>query len=178
MSLTQLFSDIDDFCQGFTPEWKKNLLEQGVKKRNRPRALSQSEIITIVIHFHQSGYRIFKWYYQKYVCKILKNAFPKLLSYNRFIELIPEVLVPVSCFMQSRCRQGNGIAFIDSTPLRVCKNLRIPRHKTFANEAERGKYSTGWFYGFKLHLLVDDCGEILSFQVTRGNVDDRKPVPT
>jgi hypothetical protein len=74
MSLTQLFSDIDDFCQGFTPEWKKNLLEQGVKKRNRPRALSQSEIITIVIHFHQSGYRTFK-------CELrAKKASPKKLN--------------------------------------------------------------------------------------------------
>ena len=80
--------------------------------------------------------------------------------------------------MQSRCCKGNGIAFMDSTPLRVCKNLRIPRHKTFVNEAGKSKSSTGWFYGFKLHLLVDDCGEILSFQVTRGNVDDRKPMPT
>jgi len=178
MSLTQLFSDVDDFCQWFTPEWEKNQLENGNKKRNRPRALSQSEIITIIIHFHQSGYRTFKWFYEKHVCKILNKEFPKRLSYNRFIELLPEVLAPLSCFMQSRCGKGEGIAFVDSTPLRVCKNLRIPRHKTFVNEAGRSKSSTGWFYGFKLHLLVDDCGEILSFQITRGNVDDRKPVPT
>ncbi|MDD2817080.1 MAG: transposase [Thiotrichaceae bacterium] len=79
--------------------------------------------------------------------------------------------------MKSRCATGNGIAFIDSTPLRVCDNLRISRHKTFKDDAERGKSSTGCFYGFKLHLLVDDCGHILSFRITRGNVDDRKPVP-
>ncbi|MDD2814273.1 MAG: transposase [Thiotrichaceae bacterium] len=72
--------------------------------------------------------------------------------------------------MKSRCATGNGIAFIDSTPLRVCDNLRISRHKTFKDDAERGKSSTGWFYGFKLHLLVDDCGHILSFRITRGNV--------
>ena len=100
------------------------------------------------------------------------------VSYNRFIELLPDVLMPLTCFMQTRCKTSqNGIAFIDSTPLRVCKNLRIPRHKTFKGEAERGKSSTGWFYGFKLHLLVDDCGDILSFRITRGNVDDRTPVP-
>lgn len=178
MSLTRLFSDVDDFCLWFTPEWEKTQIENGEKKRNRPRALSHSEIMTIVIHFHQSGYRTFKWYYEKYVCKTLAKAFPNQLSYNRFIEIMPEILVPLSCFMQSRCGQGNGIAFVDSTPLRVCKNLRIPRHKTFANEAGRSKSSTGWFYGFKLHLLVDDCGDIISFQITRGNTDDRKPVPT
>jgi len=152
MSLTQLFTDIDDFCQWFIPKWEKNQLENGHKKRNRPRALSQSEIITIIIHFHQSGYRTFKWFYEKHVCKILKKEFPNRLSYNRFIELLPEVLIPLSCFMQSRCSKGKGIAFVDSTPLRVCKNLRIPHHKTFVNEAGRSKSSTGWFYGFKLHF--------------------------
>ncbi|MEO0310362.1 MAG: hypothetical protein RIQ89_19, partial [Bacteroidota bacterium] len=90
---------------------------------------------------------------------------------------LPDILIPLTFFMKSRCATGDGIAFIDSTPLRVCDNLRISRHKTFKHDAERGKSSTGWFYGFKLHLLVDDCGQILSFRVTRGNVDDRKPVP-
>lgn len=79
--------------------------------------------------------------------------------------------------MKSRCGTSQGIAFIDSTPLRVCKNLRIPRHKTFVDEAGRGKSSTGWFYGFKCHLIVNDQGEILSFCITPGNVDDRTPVP-
>jgi transposase len=78
--------------------------------------------------------------------------------------------------MQSRCVKGNGIGFIDSTSLRVCENIRIPRHKTFKETSGRGKSSTGWCYGFKLHLLVDDCGNILSFHITRGNIDDRTPV--
>ncbi|EQA61964.1 transposase, IS4-like family protein [Leptospira alexanderi serovar Manhao 3 str. L 60] len=39
--------------------------------------------------------------------------------------------------------------------------------------AQRGKSSTGWFYGFKLHLIINDQGEILSFMITPGNVDDR-----
>lgn len=73
--------------------------------------------------------------------------------------------------------KARGIAFIDASSLRVCDNIRIPRHKIAKEEAERGKSSTGGFYGFKLHLLVDDCGEILSFRITRGNVDDRTPVP-
>ena len=75
--------------------------------------------------------------------------------------------------LSNHCKQGNGIAFVDSTALRVCNNLRIPRHKTFKAEAASLQR-----VGFKLHLVVDDAGEILSFQVTRGNVDDRKPVPT
>jgi hypothetical protein len=178
MSLTKLFCDVDDFCQVFIAEWEKIQLTDGTRKRRRPRSLSHSEIMTIVVSYHQFGYKTFKWFYERYVCKHLKAEFPKLVSYNRFIELLPDVLMPLTCFMQTRCKTSkNGIAFIDSTPLRVCKNLRIPRHKTFKGEAERGKSSTGWFYGFKLHLLVDDCGDILSFRITRGNVDDRTPVP-
>jgi hypothetical protein len=178
MSLTRLFCDADDFCQWFIAEWEKTLIEDGSKKRNRKRSLSQSEIITIIVYYHQSGYKTFKWFYEKYVCKRMQQEFPKLVSYNRFIELLPDVLIPLTFFMQSRCGKGDGIAFIDSTPLRVCNNLRIPRHKTFKEEAGRSKSSTGWFYGFKLHLLVDDCGNILSFRITRGNVDDRTPVPS
>jgi len=107
------------------------------------------------------------------------QEFPKLVSYNRFIELLPDVLMPlaVSCKVAA-AGNGIGIAFIDSTPLCVCENIRIPRHKTFKDMAGRGKSSTGWFYGFKLHLLVDDRGQILSFRITRGNVDDRTSVPS
>ena len=177
MSLTRLFCDADDFCQGFIAEWEKTQITDGTKKRRRQRSLSHSEIITIIVFYHQSGYKTFKWFYERYVCKNLRDAFPKLVSYNRFIELLPDVLMPLTCFMQSRCKTGKGIAFIDSTPLCVCENIRIPRHKTFKNEAGRGKSSTGWLYGFKLHLLIDECGELLSFRITRGNVDDRTPVP-
>jgi hypothetical protein len=84
--------------------------------------------------------------------------------------------VPLTTFINSRCGTSQGLAFIDSTPLKVCKNIRIPRHKTFVSQAGRGKSSTGWFYGFKLHLVVNDQGDILSFCITAGNVDDRKPV--
>ncbi len=68
MSLTQLFTDI---CQWFIPKWEQNQLENGEKKRNQSRALSQSEIITIIIYFPQSGYRTFKWFHEKHVCNIL-----------------------------------------------------------------------------------------------------------
>jgi len=177
MSLTQLFCDVDDFCKVFIPEWEKTQIESGEKKRRRKRSISTSEIISLIIYYHQSGYGTFKWFYLRYLPKNLSDAFPNAPSYNRFIELMPEVIVPLTAFMQTRCGKGEGIAFVDSTPLRVCKNLRIPLHKTFKEVAERGKSSTGWFYGFKLHIIVDDRGEILSFSITQGNVDDRKPVP-
>jgi hypothetical protein len=179
MNVTQIFCDADDFCQGFIPDWEKTLLEPEEKTitRTRARSVCESEIITLVVCYHLSGYRTFKWFYQRYAQKFLLADFPGLPSYNRFIEVMADVLIPIAAFMQGRCGKGKGIAFVDSTPLCVCKNIRIPRHKTFKDVAGRGKSSTGWFYGFKLHLMVDDCGEILSFSITRGNVDDRVPVP-
>jgi hypothetical protein len=99
-------------------------------------------------------------------------------GYNRFVELMAETLEPLAAFMQGRCVKSDGIAFVDSTPLCVCENIRIPRHKTFAGVAGRGKSSTGWFFGFKLHLVVNERGGLVSFCLTRGNVDDRKLGPT
>lgn len=69
-----------------------------------------------------------------------------------------------------------GISFVDSTPLRVCRNQRIHIHKTFKGIAQRGKCSMGWFFGFKLHLICNEKGELLNFMITPGDVDDRKPL--
>lgn len=174
--LTRLFCDIDDFCQVFLPVWEQQRLENGIKYRKRPRSLSHSKVMTLLVHFDQIGFRTFKHFYQKYAAAHLKSYFPKLPSYQRFVEYIPDILIPLTAFMQSRCKTHRTIAFVDSTPLRVCKNLRIPRHKTFKLQAGRGKSSTGWFYGFKLHLVADDEGNIVSFSLSSGNTDDRKPV--
>jgi hypothetical protein len=178
MILHQLFTDIDDFCNDFLPEQNSHRLTSDVKKRHRPKCLCESEIMTIVIQYQMSGYRTFKWFYLNHVMVFWREAFPNLPSYNRFVELMSEILEPLAAFMQSRCGKSEGIAFVDSTPLCVCDNIRIPRHKTFAGVAGRSKSSTGWFYGFKLHFTVNDCGDILSCCLTRGNVDDRTPVPT
>ena len=83
----------------------------------------------------------------------------------------------MTLFLKTCCLGScTGISYIDSTPLRVCKNKRIPRHKVFDGIAEVGKSSMGYFYGFKLHLVINDKGEILSFALTPGNTDDREPL--
>ena len=177
MSLEALFCDVDDFCQVFLPDWRGQQLTTGERKRQRSTRLSVSEIMTIMIHFHQSHYRDFKSYYLCYVQRTLKPAFPKLLSYTRFISLMPSVLIPLCVYLQSRKGISQGLAFIDATSIVVCHNRRIHSHKVFKQVAQRGKTSTGWFYGFKLHLVVNDRGELLAFHITPANVDDRKPVP-
>ena len=139
--------------------------------------LSTSEVMTIVIAFHQSGFRDFKNFYNNLVCRYWRNAFPELVSYTRMLKLMETVLVPLCSYLTHRKAKPTGIAFIDSTTLKVCHNIRIPRHKVFADIAERGKSTMGWFYGFKLHLIINDEGGILGIKVTAGNVDDRYPVP-
>jgi hypothetical protein len=177
-SLLELFCDVDDFCQKFEPKWNRRLLASGERQRQRQRSLSLSEIMTIVIYFHQSQYRNFKAYYQDYVLQHLRAEFPNLVSYTRFIEFMPSVLIPLSVYLRTVCfGTCSGISFIDSTSLDVCDNRRIAQHRVFEGWAGRGKTSMGWFFGFKLHLVVNDRGEILNMMLTPGNTDDRKPVP-
>lgn len=151
-------------------------LSSGERQRQRDCRLTASEMMTIIIHFHQSQYRHFKAYYLLYVCKHLKAAFPNLVSYTRFVALMPSVLLSLCVYLNTRKGQVTKLAFIDATTLVVCHN-RIYNHKVFNKLARRGKTSMGWFYAFKLHLIVNDQGELLAFQVTPGNVDDRTPVP-
>ena len=176
MSLLELFCDVDDFVLSFTLQWKATRLADG-KQRERAGQLCPSEVMTILIHFHQSHYRTFKAYYMKHVQEHLKKEFPCLVSYQRFIALIPQMMVPLLAYLQSRYGACTGISFIDSTCLQVCHPKRISGHRVFATDAKRGKTSVGWFYGFKLHLAVNDRGELLACCLTPGNVDDRKPVP-
>ena len=122
--------------------------------------LFPSEIMTILIHFHQSHYRTFKACYTEHVLVRLRPEFPSLVSYNRFVELTPTVIIPLLAYLQQRRGNCTGIAFVDATAIKVCHNKRIPRHKVFAGIATRGKTTMGWFYGFKLHLIVNDQGEI------------------
>ena len=174
--LTKIFFDVDNFCQYFTEYWSKKLIPE-TKKRTRKRTMTMSEIMTITIFFHFSGYRTFKDYYLKYVSVHLRDKFPELVSYNRFVELMPDILIPSLTFFKT-CRIGKvtGVSFVDSTKLRVCHNRRIHSHKVFNGIAERGKDSVGWYYGFKLHLVINHQGDLLACSLTAGNVDDRNKI--
>jgi hypothetical protein len=176
MSILDLFCSVDEFWQAFEPQWRQQVLSRGGRRRWRRGRLHPSELMTIAILFQQSGYRTFKAYYTRHVQLHLRSEFPQLVSYNRFVELLPSVLVPLTVYLQAQLGQCSGISFIDSTALAVCKNARIGQHRVCAVDARRGKTSVGWFYGFKLHLVVNDRGELLAFCLTPGNVDDRRPV--
>ena len=175
MSLLELFCDVDDFWLRFEPHWNAYQVQAG-RQRARAGQLCPSEVMTILIHFHQSHYRTFKAYYTEHVQAHLSSEFPHLVSYQRFVALIPAMMVPLLAYLQSQFGPCTGISFLDSTSLEVCDPKRIGQHRVFAADARRGKTSMGWFFGFKLHLAVNDRGELLACCLTPGNVDDRQPV--
>jgi hypothetical protein len=138
--------------------------------------MSTSEIMTIVVSFYMSYYRDFKNYYLKYVSLVYENEFPNLLSYTRFFAGMPRVNVPMCAYFTLLKGKPTGLEFIDSTSIKVCHNIRIPRHKTYDGIAQRGKGTMGRFYSFKLHLVVNHHDEIVTAKVTTGNVHDTQPV--
>jgi transposase len=177
MDIVTVFCDIDDFCQRLFAVPSLALPSHaGDKKKRRSPSLALSEVLTIVVFFHASHYRTFKHFYQGQMLARGRAEFPGLPSYHRFVELIPMTLLPLCAYLQTRRGQPTGIQFIDSLPIRVCHNRRISSHKVFAGLAQRGKGSMGWFYGFKLHLVINEQGEVLGLRLTPGNTDDRRPV--
>lgn len=176
-TLLVLYCFVDDFWKSYGSLWEKTCIESGTKKRNRAGQLSPSEIMTIYIHFHQSHYRDFKNYYLHYVSTHLRKHFPGLVSYSRFVSLIKSVVVPLCAFSQSLCGEKTGIYFVDSMHIKACHIRREKQHRVFKDIAKKAKSTIGWFFGFKLHLVINDKGELIAFKLTAGNVDDRKPVP-
>ena len=176
--LISTFCRVDDFCIVY----KKHLKRKQIGKQNNRQygckaKLSTSEIMTILIMFQITHYRNFKSYYNEFISIYWKEYFPTIPSYNRFVEIIPQALAPLTCFVTSHKREHTGVYYIDATKLPVCHGLREKRHRVFDGLAGKSKTSTGWFFGLKLHLVVNNLCEIISLRVTRGNTDDRTPLP-
>jgi len=172
--ITEIFCLVDEFMLEFNAKISSHIL--GNKPKRRPR-MSHSEVMTIMILFQMSDIRNFKAFYLRYVQRHLQEEFPNTVSYNRFVELQKQVVLPLALFAKTCCLgECSGISFIDFTPLRVCKNKRIFNHKVFDGIATRGKSTMGYFYGFKLHIVINEIGQILDFQITQANVDDRTPL--
>jgi hypothetical protein len=174
--IVEIFCDIDEFYKNYANESAGKSLPLPKGKRQRKTELSESEMMTIMILFHLSHYRTFKDFYMDCVLGQLSREFPKAVSYPRFVALMPRLLAPVTAYVLSRTGKHTGLYYLDSTKMVVCHNRRIYRNKVFKGVAERGHCSVGFFYGFKLHLAINHQGEIMSFCITKGNVDDRQVV--
>jgi hypothetical protein len=177
--ITEIFYLIDEFCKEFERTKEGHTLTEAtaIKRRNRKFKMSDSEVITIVVLFHLKGYRCLKHFYIHHVQKHMQSDFPETVAYNRFVELQQKSLMPMAVFLQFCCLgKCTGVSFIDSTPIRVCHIKREFQHKTLKGLATKGQCSMGWFFGFKLHIVINDRGEILDFLFTQANVDDREPL--
>ncbi len=174
--ITKLYVIVDDFCKQYEQYLNSQTLPKN-KQPTRTPGIEISEIMTIVLLFQQSPAKNFKYFYTSYL-QLYTSEFPMLPSYNRFIELQQRCLGHFYALLMILCAMAKrtGIEYIDSTPVPVCHNKRIYRHKVFKDLAARGKSTMGWFFGFKLHLVINEKGELLNALLTPGNVDDRKPV--
>lgn len=178
LDITQIFWEVDEFCEQFAAHWQHQpQLPSALGERPCGSRMHLSEVMTLVIAFHGSGFRTFKDFYTLCVLPHWKSAFPRLVSYNRFVELMPWCLMLLCCFLHTRKGRVTGIAFIDSTPIEVCHPCRAHAHRVLDGLVHWGKDSVGWHYGFKLHLIINDQGQLLAFKLTPANVDDRQPVP-
>ena len=178
MSIVSLFCEIHDFFLAHEKWHRTHCLPETtrIESRGRLRRLPPSEVMTILIAFHQSGYRTFQHFYQRHVCVYWHSEFRDLVSYTRFVQLKQEVLTLLTDYLSAHLGECRGISFVDATRLGVCENKRISSHKVFAGKAERGKTSLGGFYGFKLHWIINDTGDLLDVVLPPGNTDDRKPL--
>lgn len=177
--ITEIFCLLDDFCKEMDQILDENAVveDTGKKKRKRKSKMSDSEVITIMILFHLKGYRCLKHFYINHVTQHMKDDFPRTVSYNRFVELQKKCLLPMTIFLQSCCLgKCSGISFLDSTVLKACHYKREKQNKVFKGIAAKGRGTMGWFFGFKLHIVINERGEIIDFLITQGNVDDRQPL--
>lgn len=176
--IVEIFCDIDDFCNTHIKDIEQRALpNDGKKRRDRKTAMSQSEMVTLLVLFHLSHYRTFKDFYNSCVLEDLSCYFPKAVSYARFVALTPRALEPLIAYVLSKAGAQTNLYYVDATKLVVCHNRRIHNHHVFKGIAQRGHSSVGYFFGFKLHLAINHEGELMSFCLTRGHVDDRKVVP-
>lgn len=168
---TTIFTIVDDFCKIYQ-DWISHKLLSSGKQRIREGKLSLSESLSIMIFYHFSPYKNFKAYYQHFI--INNSLFKNPPCYERFIQIIPSLFLPLIIMMHHLSGKKTGTYYVDSTHFAVCKNIRINNHKTFAGLAGRGHSSIDWFYGFRMHMIINDKSEIIAVKITKGNKDDRK----
>ena len=174
--LISTFCRLDDFCIIHEKQLQSKAISYKTFKRGPKQSLSLSEIMTILVMYQILQYRNFKSFYNDFLCEYWRGFFPNLPSYTRFVELIPQALVSLSDFVGSNQGKHTNIYYVDATKLPVCHNLREKRHKVFDGLAGKSKTSTGWFYGLKLHFVINQLSQVMSLRVTQGNVDDRTPL--
>ena len=175
ITTTALFVCRDDFAKTFEA-WERERLIPTARKRQRKGKLSLGEMLFIMVLFHLSPFKDFKHFWFHGVEQKYRDCFGDLPSYGRFVALMPRLFAPLAVLMHSLSGEETGIYIADSTKLAVCANPRISRNRTFKGLAARGHSTMGWFFGFKLHVVMNHRGELMALKITPGNTDDRAPL--
>ena len=175
ITTTALFVCLDDFAKTFEA-WERERLIPSDRKRRREGKLSLGEMLFIMVLFHLSPFKDFKHFWVHGVEQKYRACFGDLPSYGRFVALMPRLFVPLCVLIHSLSGEETGIYIADSTKLAVCANPRISRNRTFKGLAARGHSTMGWFFGFKLHVVMNHKGDLMAIKVTPGNTDDRAPL--
>jgi hypothetical protein len=175
IDITALYCCLDDFCKLFDA-WEAHRLIPSEKTRQRTGKLSRAEMLFIMVLFHLSPFKNFKVFYHYGIGQQYRACFGDIPHYDRFVSLMPRLFAPLMVLLHSLSGEETGIYFVDSSKLAVCHNRRIHRHKVFDGLAARGKTSMGWFFGFKLHFVINHQGQIMALKITPGNTDDRAVV--
>lgn len=175
--IVEVFCFVDDFGKEGQAYYATHPLPVGLEPRHsagRKAALSESEVLTILVLYHLSGFKCFEYFYERLLLQDLKSYFPQAVSYTQFLYLSQQACLHMLLLAQYRCSFSARTKpyYIDSKKLPVCDNRRIPQHRVFANIARQGKSSTGWFYGFKLHLVTKQYAQLIRFLITPANVAD------
>ncbi len=176
-STIALFCCLYDFgclCEA----WERHRLVPTTRKRIRKTKLTLGEMMFIMTLFHLSPYRNFKRFWLHAIEGYYRDCFGDLPSYGRFVALMPRLLPPYMLLLHHLCQgsEKTGLYIIDSTRLAVCHNARSSRHRVFKGLAARGRTAMGWFYGFKMHVVINSKGQLMAVQFSPGNTDDRVPL--
>lgn len=161
---------VNNFCKIYL-EWEQNKLLPSDRKRQRQGNLSLCELLTVILYFYLSPCKDFKNYYLYYLSFKYKGYFA-LPSYSRIIQLWPRIILPLVLIMQLLKGENSGIYFIDSTKLSICHNKRTGSNRVFGRLARIGMSSYGWFMGYKLHLVINNKGEIMVIKITKAHNSD------
>ena len=168
---TALYCCLDDFRKAFE-DWEAHRLVPSQTTRQRAGKLSRSEMLFIMALFHLSAFKHFKAFHHYGVGRQHRACFGDLPHYDRVVSLMPRLLAPLMALLHSMSGEHTGIYFADSAKLAVCHDRRIHRHKAFDGLAARGKTGMGWFYGLKLHAVINHKGQIVGLRITPGNAAD------